>query len=61
MNEQEVIEFMINSINNDNRELCELAGMSKEEADASIQKSQSSIGLLMSNLYERMKEEGFIA
>jgi hypothetical protein len=61
MNQQEVIAFMINSVNNDNRELCERAGMSKEEADSSIQMSQPSLGLLMSNLYDRMKEEGFIS
>ncbi len=31
MNQQEVIAFMINSVNNDNRELCERSGMSKED------------------------------
>jgi hypothetical protein len=61
MNQQEVIAFMINSVNNDNRELCERSGMSKEDAESSIQMSQPSLGLLMSNLYDRMKQEGFIA
>ena len=61
MNQQESIAFMINIVNNDNRELCERSGMSKEEAESSIQKSQPILGLLMSNLYDRMKQEGFLA
>jgi hypothetical protein len=61
MNEQEVIAFMVNSVNKDNRELCERGGMSKEDADSQIEQSQPSLNLLMSNLYSRMKEEKIIA
>ena len=58
---QETIAFMVDSVNKDNRELCERAGMSKADADSQIEQSQSSLNLLMSNLYDRMKEGKLIA
>jgi hypothetical protein len=61
MSEQEVVAFMVNSVNKDNRELCDRAGMSQEEADSQIEKSQPSLNLLMTNLYSRMKEESLLA
>jgi hypothetical protein len=61
MSEQEVVAFMVNSVNKDNRELCDRAGMSAEEANSQIEQSQPSLNLLMTNLYSRMKEESLIA
>lgn len=61
MTEEQIIAFMVDSVNKDNRELCERAGMSKEEADSSIEQSQPSLNLLMTNLHSRMKESNLIA
>lgn len=61
MTEEQVIAFMVDSVNKDNRELCDRAGMSKEEADSSIEQSQPSLNLLMTNLHSRMKESNLIA
>jgi len=58
---KEAILFMVESINKDNRELCERAGMSKEEAEASIEQSQPSLGLLMENLYDRLRGANLLA
>lgn len=61
MTEEQIIAFMVDSVNKDNRELCERGGMSKEETDSSIEQSQPSLNLLMANLYSRMKESNLIA
>lgn len=61
MTEEQIIAFMVDSVNKDNRELCERAGMSQEEADSSIEQSQPSLNLLMTNLHSRMKESNLIA
>jgi len=61
MSEQEVVTFMVNSVNQDNRELCERGGMSLEETNSQIEQSQPSLHLLMTNLYSRMKAENLIA
>lgn len=61
MTEEQIIAFMVDSVNKDNHELCERAGMSKEEADSSIEQSQPSLNLLMTNLHSRMKESNLIA
>jgi hypothetical protein len=61
MNKEEVVEFMLDSINTDNRDMCERNGMSKEETELSIEQSQHSLGYMLENLYDRMKEANIIA
>lgn len=61
MNEQEVIAFMLESLNKDNRDICENNGMAPEEIEKSIEQSQGSLAFMMSNLYTRMKEKNLIA
>jgi hypothetical protein len=61
MSEQEVIDLMVKSVNDDNRELCDRMGMSKEETEESIEKSYATISMMMANLHSRMKEANLLA
>jgi|DEB19_MinimDraft_3_1074340.scaffolds.fasta_scaffold112778_4 hypothetical protein len=61
MNKEEIVDFMLDSINRDNREICEANGMPSDQIDMQIQQSQQSLSHMMSNLYTRMKEEGLLA
>lgn len=60
MNKEEVVTIMMDSINTDNRQLCLDMGMSEEEANKNIEQSQMSLGLIMSNMYDRLVENNVI-
>jgi hypothetical protein len=60
MNKEEVVSVMLESINADNKELCLQTGMSEEEANKNIEQSQMSLGLMMSNIYDKLVESKVI-
>jgi hypothetical protein len=60
MNKEEVVSVMLKSINADNKELCLQTGMSEEEANKNIEQSQMSLGLMMSNIYDKLVESKVI-
>jgi hypothetical protein len=60
MNEQEVIKMMLESINSDNRAICEQNGMSAEEIDTQIEQSHNSLLFMLSNVYKKLKDAGVI-
>ncbi len=61
MTKDEALELMLKSINDDNRELCINGGMSVEDTEAQIAQSQPSLGLILGNMYDRMKDAGLLA
>jgi hypothetical protein len=61
MTEEQIVKFMLDSINQDNRDMCERGGMSPDEIDSSIEQSQPSLAYIVQNLYTKMKEENLIA
>ena len=61
MTKEEVIDLMLKSINDDNRELCLKGGMSEEDTESQISQSQGSLQLIVSNMYDRMKDASVIA
>jgi hypothetical protein len=61
MTKDEVVKFMLDSINKDNLELCEKMNMSEEQIKKSVEDSQNSLSLIVSNLYDRMKQQSLIA
>jgi hypothetical protein len=61
MTKDEAVELMLKSINDDNREMCEKGGMSPEETETQISQSQPALGLIVSNMYDRMKDAGLLA
>ena len=56
MNKEEIIKIMLDSINADNRDLCEKAGMSSSDAEAQIAQSQPSLQFILSNAYDKLNE-----
>lgn len=61
MTKEEAVTIMLNSINEDNRAMGLQAGISSEEMENQIAQSQPSLGFMMSNIYDRLKEGGIIA
>lgn len=61
MTEEEIIAFMVESINDDNRAICENNRMDPAEIEKSIEQSQQALYFMSSNLYTKMKEKGIIA
>jgi hypothetical protein len=61
MNDQEIVAFMVESLNEDNRAICKNNGMAEEEIEKSIAQSQQSLVFMMGNLYTKMKEKNLIA
>ena len=60
MNEQEVIALMLESLNEDNRAICQNNGMAPAEIEKQIEQSQGSLVFMMSNLYNKLKEKNLI-
>jgi hypothetical protein len=61
MTKEEVVDMMLFSINADNRELCKKAGMSESDTESQISQSQPSLQLILSNMYDMLKDGGVIA
>jgi hypothetical protein len=61
MNKEQAVELMLNSINEDNRDLCLKSGMSEADAESQIAQSQPTLNLILSNMYDKMKDAGLIA
>jgi hypothetical protein len=61
MTKDQALELMMKSINDDNRELCLKGGMSEADTESQIAQSQPSLQLIISNMYDRMKDGGLIA
>jgi hypothetical protein len=57
----ETVVFMLNSLNEDNRNICLQNGMSTEDIDRNIEQSQQSLAYMLSNMYDKMKEANLLA
>ena len=57
----ETVVFMLNSLNEDNRNICLQNGMPTEDIEKSIDQSQQSLAYMLSNMYDRMKEANLLA
>lgn len=55
MNKEETLNFMLNSINQDNIDLATRANMAQDQIDKFVQESQMSLQYVTANLYDRMK------
>jgi len=60
MDKNNALTIMLDSINADNKEFCLQSGMSEAEADKNIEQSQMSLGLMMSNIYDKLVEAKII-
>jgi hypothetical protein len=61
MTKDEVIKIMLDSINEDNRQMCQHAGLSDEEADKQIEQSQPSLVFIFGNIYDKLQAGGALA
>jgi hypothetical protein len=61
MTKDEAIKIMMDSINEDNKELCLASGMSEEESNKNIEQSQMSLGLIINNMYDKLVDAKIIA
>ena len=57
----ETVVFMLNSLNEDNRNICLQNGMAVEEVERNIEQSQQSLAYMLSNMYDKMKEANLLA
>jgi hypothetical protein len=60
MNKEEIVILMVDSINENNRQLCEQTGMDKDQAEKQIAESQPSLRFLMENVYNKLVEKEII-
>jgi hypothetical protein len=60
MTKDEVVDFIVESINLDNRELCEKGNMPEEQIKQSMADSQPSLQYMAYNLYARMKAKNLL-
>ena len=61
MTKDEVLKIMIDSINEDNLQMCQHAGLSEEETQKQIEQSQPSLVFIMNNIYDKLQAGGVIA
>lgn len=54
------IDLMINSINQDNREICQRGGMSNDDIEKQIEQSQPSLAYMAENFYNKLIENKII-
>lgn len=61
MTEQETITFMVDTMLETNRLLCEQSGMDKAQVDQQTEQSRPSMIMIVSALYQKMKENNLLA
>jgi hypothetical protein len=61
MTKEQAIDIMMESINADNKAMGIQAGLNEADLNAQIEQSQPSLGFMMSNIYDKLKEGGVIA
>jgi hypothetical protein len=60
MTKEEVLKLMLDSMEQDNRQMCERSGMALEEAEKFIEQSRPSIEYMLDNIYTKMSEQGIL-
>ena len=61
MTKDEVIKVMLDSMNEDNRQMCQHAGLNDQDTEKQIEQSQPSLVFMMSNIYDKLQAGGVIA
>ena len=60
MNKEEILKLMLNSINQDNLDMCERASMDRDKIDKYVEESQPTLKFMVGNLYDRMKSANIL-
>ena len=61
MTKEEAVSIMLESINADNLALGLQSGLNEADLKTQIEQSQQSLGFMMSNIYDKLKESGVVA
>lgn len=61
MTKEEVVKIMLDSINSDNLALGLQAGIEENTLKTQIEQSQQSLGFMMSNIYDKLKDSEIIS
>ena len=61
MTRDEALKMMLDSINEDNRQMCLHNGMSDEEMEKQIELSQPSLVFILGNINEKLEAGGALA
>jgi EAL domain-containing protein (putative c-di-GMP-specific phosphodiesterase class I) len=61
MEDTQIIELMLESINSDNRTICERSGMDPAQVELQIEQSQDSLRFMLTNVLYKLKEQNVIA
>ena len=61
MTKEQAVTIMLESINADNLALGLQAGLEEQALKTQIEQSQQSLGFMMGNIYDKLKEGGAIA
>lgn len=61
MNKDKAVDIMMESINEDNLALGLQSGLNEADLKTQIINSQPSLGFMMGNIYDKLKESGAIA
>jgi uncharacterized protein YfkK (UPF0435 family) len=60
MTQQEIVDFMLNSLNEDNRTFAKQAGMDDAQIEENLAKSQETLAFMMQNIYSKLVQKGLI-
>jgi hypothetical protein len=60
MTKEEVMNIMIESINEDNRQICRRGQMPEDQIEKSIKESAPAILLIVGSLYDKLKEKNLL-
>jgi hypothetical protein len=60
MTQQEIVDFMLNSLNEDNRTFAKQAGMEDAQIEENLARSQETLGYMMQNIYSKLIQLGII-
>ena len=60
MTKDEVVKFMLESINEDNRQICRRGQMPEDQIEKSIKESEPALMVIVESLYNKMKEKNLL-
>jgi hypothetical protein len=60
MTKDEVVKFMLESINDDNRQICRRGQMPEDQIEKSIKESEPALMVIVESLYNKLKEKNLL-
>ena len=60
MTREEVMKFMLESINDDNRQMCRRGQMPEDQIEKSIKESEPALAVIVESLYNKLKSKNLL-